>query len=204
MTQKILLALLLLVSPIIAPAQTTSPINQALSKVKSDNGLSIDFSIETMGSDDAGSGTYYAHKNMFYLETSELKAWYNGRELWIYLYSNGEINLSHPTTSEIIDINPLIGLSQITSKEYKLSSKNTPSGHNITAVPLKPNVTPIEMVSIWGDKKEPLKTIEIKEKGLRQKIKIQIKAIKQNIKIDQQLFSYTPDKEPNIEIIDLR
>lgn len=199
-------ALLSLTVSLTAPAQSSSsPIQQAIAKLDSNKGLCIEFDM-TLPDQHEGviHGTYYALKNMFYIETSELKAWYNGKDLWVYLYQNGEISLSNPEADEIIEINPLLALPQVFSKDYKSTVSNTPTGHSILAVPQKKNRQSVEHVIITGDKKNPIKNIEIKEKGLKDKITIQVKAIKQNIKTTPQSFTYTTDKEPNVKVIDLR
>ena len=195
------------VTALIAPAQSpSSPIAQAIDKLNSDKGLCIEFDMTLPDNQSEGAihGTYYALKNMFYIETSELKAWYNGKELWVYLYQNGEINLSHPEADEIIEINPLLALPRIFSKEYQSTVSSTTNGHSILAVPQKKSRQSVEQVVIKGDKKNPIKNIEIKEKGMKGQITIQVKSIKQNTKIHPNTFTYTSDKEPNIRVIDLR
>lgn len=208
MIRSLLIGFLLSVTmALTAPAQSArSPIQQAIAKLDSSKGLCIEFDMTLPGNqyEETIHGTYYALKNKFYIETSELKAWYNGKELWIYLYQNGEINLSHPETEEIIEINPLLELPRIFSEEYNSTVSNTSVGHSILAKPQKKNRKSIEHVIIRGNKKNPIKTIEVKEKGINNKITIQVKSIKQNINITPDTFIYTSDKEPNVKVIDLR
>lgn len=199
-TMGVLLSLMALLMAWGQPSST--PVEQALAKLNSEKGLCIEFELSMPGST-PDHGTYYALKDMFYIETSELKAWYNGKELWVYLYQNGEINLSHPEPEEIIEINPLIALPLIL-KEYRLTVSKTATGHLIVAVPQKKSRQSVEHIRITGNKKNPIKNIEVKEKEMTDRLSIHVKTVKQNINISKQTFSYTPDKEPNAKVIDLR
>lgn len=179
-------------------------VKNILSSLNTEKGLSVDFTLSVSILNKASRGTYYAYGKKFYIESDELKAWYNGKQLWVYLYQNQEINLSEPTSDEIAEINPLIALPELLSDKYSLTISNHPAGHTITATPLPKHKGSVAKATIKGDKKMPIKSIEIQERHVKEKLSIQVNSIKQNIKIPSSTFTYTTDIEPNIKVVDLR
>ena len=47
------------------------------------------------------SGTIVLSANRFYLESSELKVWFDGKTQWAYMKENNEVNITEPTTEEL-------------------------------------------------------------------------------------------------------
>ncbi len=184
-------------------AQDTK-VEKLLQKVDPKAGITIDFTMTLDQEDTPVQGTYYAHGSAFYIESSMLKAWYDGTNLWVYVYQNGEINLSRPTAEEIADINPLVNIQNFRRRGFNINIADTDRGYRLTATPQKGTPYPLSQIRITASKDGTPLVLEMKDKTDGSTTLINIKSIKKGTSIDKKTFTFTPDKAPGVAVIDLR
>lgn len=81
-------------------------------------------------------GEYYALGENFHYDTPQMKAWYNAKDLWVYLDRNDEVNLSTPMKEEdLTEINPLLNLNVIKEQRFRIVENYKNGTYTLTATP---------------------------------------------------------------------
>lgn len=200
---SVLLVSLLLSLP--AMAQEVK-LNQTKAYLKTDKGLKIDYQMSVGQS--LSSGTYYALGECFYLESEEIKSWHDGKDLWVYIPQNGEVNLSTPYPEDLLELNPLLNLNALDSRAYKLTETKSGVHSVLRATPLRQNREErIEWLEVTVDAQGRPLSLRIKEMGMRDLITIKVNSLSQEISPEMRqkgFFSFSQNKVPGVAVIDLR
>lgn len=59
------------------------------------------------------SGSFVLQAKRFYLETEEMKVWFNGKTQWVYYNQSDEVTITEPTAEELSTTNPVAILSDL-------------------------------------------------------------------------------------------
>lgn len=150
------------------------------------------------------TGQIYIKKNKFHIVTQPLITWFDGKTLWQYVKSSGEVNVSNPTSSELQKMNPYAFIN-LYKKGYALSCKNTSlrgkSCYEITLTAQNKNAAiPIMIVSI--DKNYTPLCVRIKNG--KQWTRLSIYNLKTGIRMADSQFKFNSSNYPEAQIIDLR
>lgn len=82
------------------------------------------------------SGTIVLSANRFYLESSELKVWFDGKTQWAYMKENNEVNITEPTAEELAATNPVGIVSAFKSaSKIQFSKQKSQTNHIIELIP---------------------------------------------------------------------
>lgn len=192
-----------------ATAQEQKKMQEVLTKISkhldSKNGLRIEYQYSF--ADHKEQGAYYAAGAQFYLESESLKAWYDGRNLWLYVVQNGEINLTTPERAELAELNPLLALEQLDASQYHLSQQASKRGNIITAKPKQPAKSQLTWLRLEVDKDFRPLWVELQERGLDTSIRVVVTSLRHGefpqMK-QKNFFRYEENKLPGVEVIDLR
>lgn len=203
MKKKILLLLSILLLPLALSAQEAT-LARLLKWLDASKGIQVEFTF-TAG-DFMTNGKYFGYHNKFHLDSDNLmKAWYDGADLWVYVAQSGEVNLSNPETADLVEINPLLNLSRINSKEYKITETSKGGITTLKAIPQRKGDIEWMEVQLSADAK-PIKLI-VKEKGVDTLIAVKVLSIRQGDFPNMQqsdFYRFTKNKLPGVSVIDLR
>ncbi|MDO5035432.1 MAG: hypothetical protein Q4D93_00535 [Porphyromonas sp.] len=199
--KRILTLLLTLILTITMVGAQVPDIERVKRHLDTTDGLMIEYLL-TIG-DYAQSGIYYGAGKKFYLESMDIRAWYDGGNLWLYVAQNGEINLTTPQEKELGELNPLLSLESLNHEDYMIAQNNG----ILTVKPKKSGSNTFEWMKVAIDSHSRPLWIEVKEQGLEGHIRVDIKKIQKGSYPEMHekgFFSFEPNKLPGIEVIDLR
>lgn len=180
-------------------------LDKILEHLDAREGLRITFDL-TM-EDTPIRGDYYALGHNFHYDTPQMKAWFNAKDLWVYLEQNDEVNLSTPMKEDLTEINPLLNLNVIREQKFRITETNKNGQHNLTAIPEKSYKGVIEKVMVTADKDFKPLSMSIKEKGMSKMIQVRIVSLRQGAFPEMKekgFFNFTGNKLPGKLVIDLR
>lgn len=162
---------------------------------------SMDVSFKINGSN---SGVLKTSGKKLMISVMGSGSWYDGKDMYTYNPSSNETTLYHPTKSELMEINPLYYISEVTSA-YTASYIGNTNGISKTIL-----LTPTA-------KRSQIKKIEVtvsSKSYLPEKMKIfpksgnvttfSITKITLNASLSSDIFKYPKNKYSKTKIIDLR
>ena len=204
--RKIILAILALFTTLTGFA-ATPVLDKMIENADASKGLRITFVI-TMEGEKEVEGHYWGYGQKFHFTTPQMKAWYDGTNLWVYLDQNGEVNLSLPMKEDLAMINPLLNLSEVRKEDFSVTETKVPGkGYRVSAEPKGKTASQITRLTAEATEKYLPTLIRIKEKGSTSEIKVVVKSLEKGpykeMKEDG-FFAFNPNKLPGKPVIDLR
>ena len=153
------------------------------------------------------TGTIRLKGSKFKLEVEEMTTWFDGKNQWVYLTNNSEVNLSNPSEEELLMVNP-VNVFQLYNHGYicKWIGEKSEGGKTVLKVSLSPknkNETVQSIVASFEKSSyRPISiTITNKDKS-GSKISIPTYVTGQTYADSQ--FVFQQKNYPNSEVIDLR
>lgn len=200
--KKLLTLWMLILLPYCIGAQTDIKAEEILDKVlkelSENNGVRADFT----GSED---GYLLLKGKKFYLNSSNIQSWYDGKTQWSYITDAEEVNISLPTPEELQGINPyfiLMGYKINFNYIYKgQQTRNGTTGHEIVLTSKHSGNRDVIRLFISSTYR-PL-SIKMEQNG-RIVSEININNYQTNLKLGDEIFRFNKSLYPNAEIIDLR
>jgi outer membrane lipoprotein-sorting protein len=186
-------------------------LNRASAAYNKAGGVKAGFSLKVLGSggvtDNTISGTIRLKGSKFKLEVKEMITWFDGKNQWVYLTDNKEVNLSNPTEEELLMTNP-VNVFQLYKHGYncKYAGEKDEGGKNVIKVLLTPSDKFSNLSSIMASfDKLSLRpvTIVITNKDKSGSI-INIPGYLTGQAFNDTLFSFPQKDYPNLDVIDLR
>lgn len=194
---------------LVAHAQTVDALDKSIELLQAKEGLQVGFrmTLEDVTTD----CKYYAEGRRFYYDSEEVKAWYDGTDLWVYVKQSGEVNLSTPHKEDLMEINPLLNLEGVRKNAFSLTKKREGKNIRITAVPRtmgknRYNGSLARLEALIAPDGRPI-SLRLEEKGLMEPVLIEVTRFEEGqfkeLK-DRSFFRYTPEKIKGATLIDLR
>lgn len=194
---------------LVAHAQTVDALDKSIELLQAKEGLQVGFrmTLEDVTTD----CKYYAEGRRFYYDSEEVKAWYDGTDLWVYVKQSGEVNLSTPHKEDLMEINPLLNLEGVRKNAFSLTKKREGKNIRITAVPRtmgknRYNGSLARLEALIAPDGRPI-SLRLEEKGLMEPVLIEVTRFEEGqfkeLK-DRSFFKYTPEKVKGATLIDLR
>ncbi len=194
---------------LIAHAQTVDALDKSIELLQAKEGLQVCFrmTLEDVTTD----CKYYAEGRRFYYDSEEVKAWYDGTDLWVYVKQSGEVNLSTPHKEDLMEINPLLNLEGVRKNAFSLTKKKEGKNIRITAVPRTMGKNRYDgslarLEALIAPDGRPI-SLRLEEKGLMEPVLIEVTRFEEGqfkeLK-DRSFFRYTPEKVKGATLIDLR
>lgn len=204
--RKIILAFLALFT-VLSGFAATPVLDKIIAAADASKGLRITFVISMDGEKEV-EGNYWAYGKKFHFTTRQMKAWYDGTNLWVYLEQNGEVNLSLPMKEDLAMINPLLNLSEVRKEAFSVTETKVPGkGYRVTAKPKGKTSSQIAGLTAEATEKYLPTLIRIKEKGSTSDIKVTVKSIEKGPykeMTEDGFFAFSTNKLPGKPVIDLR
>lgn len=187
-------------------------LNRAANAYEQSQGISAAFQIRTFDSSKSLQteieGNIAMQASRFYLEVpDEMKAWFDGRDLWTLIINAQEVNLSTPSPEELLMLNP-VNIFSLYKQGYqsrllgdKQSSKQSLSGIELKAQEASAEISRI-VIYVDKNKLHPAEIVIYQRDGNHAIINIYQYQTNQNHPNSRFLF---PQKDyPMVEVIDLR
>ena len=192
-----------------AHTQTADVLDKSIERLQAKEGLQVDFrmTLEDVTTD----CKYYAEGRRFYYDSEEVKAWYDGTDLWVYVKQSGEVNLSTPHKEDLMEINPLLNLEGVRKNAFSLTKKKEGKNTRVTAVPRTKGKNRYDgslarLEALIAPDGCPI-SLRLEEKGLMEPVLIEVTRFEEGqfkeLK-DRSFFRYTPEKVKGATLIDLR
>ena len=192
-----------------ARAQTADVLDKSIKRLQAKEGLQVGFrmTLEDVTTD----CKYYAEGRRFYYDSEEVKAWYDGTDLWVYVKQIGEVNLSTPHKEDLMEINPLLNLEGVRKNAFSLTKKREGKNTRVTAVPRTKGKNRYDgslarLEALIAPDGRPI-SLRLEEKGLMEPVLIEVTRFEEGqfkeLK-DRSFFRYTPEKIKGATLIDLR
>jgi len=153
------------------------------------------------------SGTINLKGSKFKLETDDMTTWFDGTNQWVYVQANNEVNLSKPSSKELLMINP-VNVFQLYQHGYnsKLLADKTENAKKLYQVELKPYTKTENTLSIvaYFEKStyRPVSIIITNKDKSGSRISIGSYLVGQSY--PETMFIFQPKDYPNAEVVDLR
>ncbi len=194
---------------LIAHAQTVDALDKSIERLQAKEGLQVGFrmTLEDVTTD----CKYYAEGRRFYYDSEEVKAWYDGTDLWVYVKQSGEVNLSTPHKEDLMEINPLLNLEGVRKNAFSLTKKKEGKNTRVTALPRTKGKNRYDgslarLEALIAPDGCPI-SLRLEEKGLMEPVLIEVTRFEEGqfkeLK-DRSFFRYTPEKVKGATLIDLR
>ncbi|MDD4923027.1 MAG: LolA-like putative outer membrane lipoprotein chaperone [Bacteroidales bacterium] len=153
------------------------------------------------------SGTIRLKGSKFKLETNEMTTWFDGKNQWVYLTNNNEVNLSSPSQEDLLMINP-VNVFQLYEHGYncKWIGEKQEAGRSVLKVSLTPKnkQETLQMIVVSFDKTNFRPVAIIITNKDKSGSRISIPSYLTGQKLADTLFVFQQKSYPNTEVIDLR
>lgn len=181
----------------------TSVLDQTADKLTKARSVTAEYTITSGAGKDKGKIILASGK--FTLTSSTLRTWYDGLTLWTYSPDLGEVNITHPTSEELLQINPFAIIStykqHYTAKLLNTQNKDT---YSVELTPKTKEGTYFSKALITVDATtyfpREVKLI-LQDKST---VNIEVNSVTTGTLIGQQTFVFDQSDAPDAEIVDLR
>lgn len=185
-----------------AYALTASEVfEKGVAKIRNTSSLSANFTMLVNGQN--LSGRIVSKGKKFAITSNGVSNWYNGKDLYTYNPSSGDVTVFNPTSSELTEINPLLYLnssSLYTVKEAKSSKKGVVS---VILTPKKKSAG-IKSVTVEMDSKTYLPVTMTVVPSSGSAVKLNVSGIQLNGSVADSQFEFPKSKYPKAKLIDMR
>jgi outer membrane lipoprotein-sorting protein len=191
--------------------QAVNVLNKASAAYSKAGGVKASFSLKVLDFGgkvkDELKGSIKLKGSKFKLEVEEMTTWFDGKNQWVYLVKNSEVNLSNPTEEELLMVNP-INVFQLYKHGYacKWLGEKKQGGKTLLNVEMKPdnkNETLKNIVASFDKTNYRPVSITITNKDKSGSI-ISIPVYTAGQSYPDGLFVFQQKDFPNTEVIDLR
>ena len=192
-------------------AKALDVLNNASTAYFKAGGVKAGFSISVLGYGgkitNKLDGNICLKGSKFKLEVDEMITWFDGKNQWVYLKNNNEVNLSNPSEEEQLMINP-VKVFQLYKHGYncKWIGQNSESGKTtlkVSLIPKDKNGTVQNIIASFDKTSYRPVSIIITNKD-KSGSRISIPAYLTGQKYQDAQFVFQQKSYPNTEVIDLR
>lgn len=173
----------------------------AADKYQKTTSISADYTFSSQS--EQSKGSIISSGDKFYIYSSDLSTWYDGRTQWTYSPATNEVNISEPTPEELQQVNPF-AIIKAFRKAYKSSLLKSQNGtYTIQLLPID-RYASIRKAVVTMDAQSyyPTKIVLSLDNGMQ--ATIGVKNVKTGVNYPRSTFVFSKSKYPHAEIIDLR
>lgn len=192
-------------------AKALDVLNKASAAYTKAGGVKAGFSLKTYISGwrlkDMIDGTIRLKGSKFKLEVDEMTTWFDGKNQWVRLKNNSEVNLSNPSEEELLKINP-VNVFQLYKHGYncKWLGEKSEGGKKVVRISLIPTNKNENLQSIVAsfEKKSYRPTSIIITNKDKSGSQVSIPSYETGQNFPDTFFVFPQKSYPNTEVIDLR
>ncbi len=196
-------ALCLALSSAATAAETAGQVmKRAAALIERSSGIESTFTMTSGGK--SVKGSLKSSAAGFVLTTPGYSSWYDGRNLWTYSESAKETTLTHPTSEELREANPMMMVSGYEGVFTPAFAKKQTAGTRTLVLVPKSRKSGLKNVVVVIDSKtyRPSRITVTPSSGAS--TTVSITSLKTDSKIPKSAFTYPKAKYPKAEVIDLR
>jgi outer membrane lipoprotein-sorting protein len=150
------------------------------------------------------SGKIVLRANQFFLESNELKVWFDGKTQWAYMKESNEVNISEPEADELAQINPIAIISAFkAASQIQFSKIKNPQNHVIELTAKNKKADFNKVIIQINKTTEDLQSIMIEYKNGIQNI-IQFTNYQKGVNVKPEVFKFDKSKVRDAVVNDLR
>ena len=150
------------------------------------------------------SGKIVLRANQFFLESNELKVWFDGKTQWAYMKESNEVNISEPEADELAQINPIAIISAFkAASQIQFSKIKNPQNHVIELTAKNKKADFNKVIIQINKTTEDLQSIMIEYKNGTQNI-IQFTNYQKGVNVKPEVFKFDKSKVRDAVVNDLR
>lgn len=197
--KKILFLAVMLFSQFACADNATALLDKAAAKFKAAGNVKIGFQVTT----ESGSTTGYIDiaGNKFHCDMAGLRVWFDGENMWHYVKSNEEVNITNPSAAEAAKLNPYSFIS-LYKKGYTCKmGKSTASYHEILLTGKKGSA--YQNVVVRFEKKD-YKPLYIKTVTAKHTTEFTVNSYLTKQNFPASTFTFNKKDFPKVEVVDLR
>lgn len=150
------------------------------------------------------TGSFLMKGNKFSLTSNEMQVYFDGKTQWAYMPNVNEVTITNPTEKELAETNPMALL-----QAYKSTSKITfskgnkdNSSHAIELTPKNNSTIKKILIKINKSTNYPV-SLQISDKNGAESM-LNLSNFKKGIVVNENSFTFNPNKYKGVEINDLR
>ncbi|MBE6286944.1 MAG: hypothetical protein E7099_01960 [Mediterranea massiliensis] len=183
----------------------TEVLKKTAASVAKNEATKVDFTFDS--SQGIIDGTIYMQAGKMHLDTDYFKLWFDGKNQWVYMPHNGEVNLTEPNPAEMMMINPFAWL-MLAGNGYQaqMGTITQLQGKAVFEVILKAenNWADLEEVTFYLDKNNySMVRVSAKQRGGEQFL-VDIREVQPLTKQPDTFFQFDEKKYPEAMVIDMR
>ncbi len=192
---KKILLLIAMMTATLCQAQNASAIfNRTIAAYQKAGAVSANYA---MGS---SHGTIVMKGSQFRILANNLKAWYDGKTQWTYTTATGEVNVTAPTSKELVMVNPLAAASALKTG-YTMTAKKTGRSHVLILKPKKRSN--VKAITLYISSNYVLQKAVYTTKSRSETLKIS--NYKTHVATSGSTFKFSKNMVPRgTEVVDLR
>ncbi len=197
-----ILFILITIGAAMSAAPTGDQILQKTAKLlTSSKSISVKFNLT--GNNTTGHGSITMSGKKFTFSAGGISVWYDGHNQWALQQSAGEVNLTIPSQSELLESNPFLIISNYkTSYNVKLLSSDA-KFYKVRLTPqAKNNQVKSATITINSKNYQP-SSLQLTFAD-NTKMNVSITSFTTGKTLPVSYFTYNPKAHPDIELIDLR
>jgi len=150
------------------------------------------------------SGSFLMKGNKFALKTNEMQVYFDGKTQWAYMPQINEVTITNPTEKELAETNPMALLQEYKSKSSINFSKGNAdkSLYAIELIPVKNSTIKNILIKINKSTNYPA-YLQITDKNGAVNT-LNLLQFRKGVVVNENSFTFNPNKYKGIEINDLR
>ena len=153
----------------------------------------------------SATGTMWLRENQMKLDAEGITTWYDGKTRWCYVPTSNEVNIDEPSKKEMAAMNPYTFMG-IYKKGFKMTVKETVlRGEAVYEVYLKARYAKMDVKEIYVDiRKSDYQPLCIRVRESNDWQRVSITNFKNNLKFENEFFTFPTNDYPNVLINDMR
>ena len=189
--------------------ETKKILDATAQHITKSGGISIKFTATTLlGKTNQGSisGTMDIQDKKFFMQTSEMTTWFDGKTQWSMQTGDTDVNVTEPTGTELQAMNPYAFVDIYKHGfNYKMKQGSLINGKQGYKIYLTADNAKQEIREIYLEVDNQLNPVRVSmRQGKKQWVRIVVNSFTTGRKFADSLFTFPKDKYPDADIIDLR
>ena len=201
--QKILLTLLILLSPLAGMAKTAAEVlDTAAKRFQDAKSLTATFDLSSGGQNSSGVLAIAGEK--FHLSSTDLSSWYDGKTQWTFSTATNEVNITEPTPDELAQVNPFVIISTFRKAYNSKLVSSSSSTYTVELTPIKKRGATITKAVIDFNASTSMPSVIKISTDSGETMTIKVKSIKTGTNYPASTFVFNKKQYPKASVIDLR
>ena len=205
-----LYTLIILILLCISPCAIAQPggndyLDTVIEQLDSSTGITAHFTLQ--GKADSGlfmQGSIKMQGKKFSIHTQDLTTWYDGKTMWTYAASIGEVNITTPTPQELAEVNPYLILDNYKHSFVVKELNSTQRGERLFHLtPTKRNTSINHIILTIATQEMAPIAFEITDNN-NNTILVNITDYNNKAHLPASAFTFDKTLYPHADIIDLR